>query len=89
MGTASSIGGAPVALVYQHAGGPRTRATLASIFVFGTVISIGTLAIAGAVLFTAASLLWALGQSAMSYNGSIIDWARKSLAELIAPAREG
>ncbi len=52
----------------------------------GIGIGLGGLAVAGALLFTAASLLWALGQSAMSYDGSIIDWARKSLAELIAPA---
>ncbi len=49
MGTASSVGGAPVALVYQHAGGPRTRATLSVVFVFGTAISMVVLALAGAV----------------------------------------
>lgn len=49
MGTASSVGGAPIALVYQHAGGPRARATLSLVFVFGTAISMVVLALAGAV----------------------------------------
>lgn len=46
------------------------------------------LGIAGLLLFGIGSILWSLGQSAMSYDGSVIDWARKSLAELIAPKPE-
>ena len=49
MGTASSVGGAPLAIVYQHAGGPRTRATLAMIFLVGTALSMVVLSLAGAV----------------------------------------
>lgn len=40
MGTASSIGGPPIALVYQHAAGPRLRATLGGYFAIGSVISL-------------------------------------------------
>ncbi|NOR14360.1 MAG: TSUP family transporter [Candidatus Aminicenantes bacterium] len=47
MGTTSAIGGAPMALVYQHQKGPRLRGSLSSIFVFGTIIGIVTLIIIG------------------------------------------
>lgn len=47
MGTAASIGGAPMALVYQRQKGPRIRGTLAAIFIFGTIISITSLAFIG------------------------------------------
>lgn len=49
MGTATSIGGPPVALLYQHQEGPRLRATLAATFVFGTALSLAAVAVAGAV----------------------------------------
>lgn len=39
-GTISSIGGPPMALVYQHERGPSVRGTLSSIFVVGAFISI-------------------------------------------------
>lgn len=39
-GTVSSLGGAPMALVYQAESGPRIRGTLSTIFVAGTLISI-------------------------------------------------
>lgn len=54
-GTASSIGGPPVALLYQDATGPRVRSTLAAYFTAGTLLSIGALALAGQV--TAGALL--------------------------------
>jgi uncharacterized membrane protein YfcA len=47
MGTASSIGGPPLALVYQHAPGPRLRATLAGYFVIGGAMSLAALALVG------------------------------------------
>lgn len=47
MGTTSSIGGAPIALVYQRQKGPRLRSTLSGIFVFGTIISILSLVVIG------------------------------------------
>lgn len=41
--TISSIGGPPMALVYQHERGPNVRGTLSAIFVAGALISIGGL----------------------------------------------
>ncbi|MFC4003441.1 sulfite exporter TauE/SafE family protein [Prauserella oleivorans] len=46
-GTAASIGGPPIALVYQHQPGPRIRATLAACFGIGTAISLAGLGIGG------------------------------------------
>ena len=40
MGTATSIGGPPLALLYQHHEGPALRATLAATFALGTGLSI-------------------------------------------------
>jgi len=40
MGTTSSIGGPPLALVYQREAGPRLRGTLAAYFTFGILISL-------------------------------------------------
>lgn len=48
-GTATAIGGPPVALLYQDAGGPRVRATLAAYFGAGAVLSLAALAAAGQV----------------------------------------
>jgi len=48
-GTASSIGGPPVALLYQNAGGPRVRATLAAYFTLGSAASVVSLALGGQV----------------------------------------
>ena len=47
MGTTAAIGGPPLALVYQHAEGPRLRGTLAGYFVIAAAISIAVLALAG------------------------------------------
>lgn len=47
MGTATSIGGPPMALVYQDSSGVRLRASLSAFFVVGSFISIGTLAAFG------------------------------------------
>ena len=47
MGTTAAIGGPPIALVYQHAEGPRLRGTLAGYFVVAAAISIAVLAVAG------------------------------------------
>ncbi len=48
-GTAAGIGGPPLALLYQRHPGPTMRSTLAASFLFGTLISLVTLAIAGQV----------------------------------------
>jgi uncharacterized membrane protein YfcA len=47
MGTTSSIGGPPMALVYQKQKGPTIRGTLSGIFIFGTIISLIALAFIG------------------------------------------
>ena len=42
-GTVSSVGGPPMALVYQMEKGPRIRSTLSAIFTVGTIISLAAL----------------------------------------------
>jgi hypothetical protein len=46
-GTATSIGGPPLALVYQHEPGPTVRATLAAFFLGGGLLSLAGLAAVG------------------------------------------
>ncbi|HEY6423204.1 MAG TPA: sulfite exporter TauE/SafE family protein [Pseudonocardiaceae bacterium] len=48
-GTAASIGGPPIALLYQDEPGPRIRGTIGGYFVLGSVTSIAALAAAGQV----------------------------------------
>jgi uncharacterized protein len=43
-GTATSIGGPPLALLYQREPGPEVRATLAAFFTIGALLSLITLA---------------------------------------------
>ncbi len=43
MGTTTSIGGPPMALIYQRETGPRLRGTLSAFFVVGVVLSLGAL----------------------------------------------
>ena len=47
MGITSSIGGAPMALLYHKEEGPRLRGTLSGVFVIGTIIAITSLVIIG------------------------------------------
>jgi uncharacterized membrane protein YfcA len=47
MGTVSGIGGPPVALLYQHEGGPVLRATLPRYFLVGGTITMVTLVAVG------------------------------------------
>jgi uncharacterized membrane protein YfcA len=47
MGTLASIGGPPVALIFQKESGPRLRAMLSSFFLIGMLISIASLAAYG------------------------------------------
>jgi len=49
MGTTTSIGGPPMALVYQRSDGPAFRSTLAIYFAAGAVMSLTALAFAGRV----------------------------------------
>ena len=47
--TSATIGGPPLALVYQHSEGPRVRATLGACFLIGSAMSIAALGTAGRV----------------------------------------
>jgi uncharacterized membrane protein YfcA len=47
MGTTISIGGPPMALVYQHASGSRIRGTLSAFFTIGVVMSLTGLGLIG------------------------------------------
>jgi uncharacterized protein len=49
MGTATSIGGPPMALLYQHNEGRVLRSTLAMAFTVGTITSLTALALTGAI----------------------------------------
>ncbi len=48
-GTAVSIGGPPLALLFQHEAGPQLRSTMTSIMVFGAPMSLSILALTGKV----------------------------------------
>lgn len=47
--TSATIGGPPIALVYQHSKGPEVRATLGACFLIGSALSVAALATAGRV----------------------------------------
>ncbi len=47
MGTIASIGGPPMALVYQHSPGARLRSTVSGVFLFGTILSLIALRVTG------------------------------------------
>ena len=49
LGTATSIGGPPMALVWQNSSGPKLRGTMSGFFLVGSVLSIAVLAITGGV----------------------------------------
>jgi uncharacterized protein len=49
LGTATSIGGPPMALVWQRSTGARLRGTMSGFFLIGSVMSIAVLAMTGAV----------------------------------------
>lgn len=57
MGTTSSIGGPPMALLYQHEPGPVVRSTLGAAMLLGTFLSLGGLYVAGEVL----AIHWQVG----------------------------
>lgn len=47
MGTAVSIGGPPIALLYQHEDGPRFRAVVSRLLIYGALISLAMIAAIG------------------------------------------
>lgn len=58
MGTATAIGGPPMAMVWQRFAGPRLRGTMSGFFLAGSSMSLAALAATGAV--TAENLRYAL-----------------------------
>ncbi len=71
--TATGIGGPPLALIYQHHPGPVLRATIATCFLIGEVLSLVLLAATGrladAQIVAALWLLPALGVGALISQG--------------------
>jgi uncharacterized membrane protein YfcA len=57
-GTIASIGGPPLALVYQHAPGPQLRGTLAGYFIVGSLMTLAALIPIGR--YGASELTWTL-----------------------------
>lgn len=57
-GTIASIGGPPLALVYQHEPGPKLRGTLAGYFIVGALMSLVALVAVGR--YGAVELIWTL-----------------------------
>jgi uncharacterized membrane protein YfcA len=57
MGTVSSIGGPPMALLYQGEPGPTVRSTLGAAFLVGSGLSLAALGVVGEVV----TLHWAVG----------------------------
>lgn len=49
MGTATSVGGPPMALLYQHGAGDHVRANLSTFFAIGVVLSLAVLGLAGEI----------------------------------------
>ncbi|MBD3223542.1 MAG: TSUP family transporter [Caldithrix sp.] len=92
MGTTSSIGGAPMALLYQHNKGPRIRGTLSVVFTFGVIIALISLAVIGKFglyeLKLAATLLPGvyLGYRLSNLTKNILDRGYMRPAVLIASA---
>jgi uncharacterized membrane protein YfcA len=51
MGTATSIGGPPMAMVWARFAGPRLRSTMGAFFLVGSAMSLAALAVTGSVRF--------------------------------------
>ncbi|PII37813.1 hypothetical protein T190_29580 [Sinorhizobium meliloti CCBAU 01290] len=76
MGTLTSIGAPPMAMVYQNTGGARMRATLNAFFVVGGIISIGALFVAGS--FGLSDLLLAATMLPFAFLGFLLSgWGRR------------
>lgn len=65
MGTTSSMGGPPIALLYQREPGPVLRSTLGLTFLIGSLLSLAGLALAGQI----AAWHWLLGLALMPAVG--------------------
>lgn len=80
MGTLTSIGAPPMALVYQNAAPARMRATLSGFFFFGSIISI--IALIGVGRFGRHDLVLGLSLVPFALIGLLLSgWSRKLLSK--------
>ena len=92
MGTATAIGGAPMAIVWQGQPPARLRGTMSAFFLVGSVVSVSLLAAAGAVTSgTVAAFLWLapvvlVGFVLSRWLNRFLDARRLRLVALIASA---
>ena len=88
MGTTTSIGGAPMALIWQRSHGPRLRGTMSAFFLVGSSISLVALVAVGAVTRQTVTLaLWMipavlLGYLLSRYANRLLDHRRLRLVAL-------
>jgi uncharacterized membrane protein YfcA len=89
-GTAASVGGPPVALLFQHHGGPTVRSTLGAYFAISATLSVTGYAVTGEItmdrFLLALALLPAmlLGAWASKHFHGLVDkgWLRPSVLVL-------
>ncbi|WP_323960091.1 sulfite exporter TauE/SafE family protein [Arthrobacter sp. JZ12] len=90
MGTATSIGGAPMAIVWQGQPPARLRGTMSAFFLVGSLVSVGLLALAGTVTAEILSaFLWLapvvlLGFGISRWLNRFLDAGRLRLVALLA-----
>jgi uncharacterized membrane protein YfcA len=95
MGTIASIGGPPMALVYQDSEGARLRATMSGVFWVGTILSLVALRLVGRfgseeVRLTLVMLPGTLiGLYASGWTASVVDRGRTRTAVLAVAAMAG
>jgi uncharacterized membrane protein YfcA len=88
MGTTTSIGGAPMALIWQRSHGPQLRGTMSAFFLVGSTISLVALVAVGAVTRETVTLaLWMipavlLGYLLSRYANRLLDHRRLRLVAL-------
>ena len=88
MGTTTSIGGAPMALIWQRSHGPQLRGTMSAFFLVGSSISLVALVMVGAVTRQTVNLaLWMipavlLGYLLSRYANRLLDHRRLRLVAL-------
>ena len=88
MGTTTSIGGAPMALIWQRSHGPRLRGTMSAFFLVGSTISLVALIAVGAVTRQTVTLaLWMIpavlvGYLLSRYANRLLDHRRLRLVAL-------
>ncbi|RIQ31238.1 sulfite exporter TauE/SafE family protein [Jiangella rhizosphaerae] len=94
-GTATSIGGPPLALVYQSELGPRVRSTLAVYFLVGVGVSLAALGVVGELtMVQTTTALWlapplVAGFAAASGLRTFVDGGRLRLAVMVVCTLSG